>query len=109
MSPTAFSVKLRTPDRSLVHHRHPSLLPLCCTNVSNGFLYHSGRGGYWEPLSLAGLPMILLYSANSEGEQIISRTSKLGGCNLKRNLSTATQGFVYIFGSSIVTVSSNVS
>jgi len=46
--------------------------------------------------------MILLYSANSEGEQIISRTSKLGDFNLKRNLSRATHGFEYVFGSSIV-------
>jgi hypothetical protein len=32
----------------------------------------------------------------------------LGGCRLKASLSRATQGFVYIFGSLIVTVSYNV-
>ena len=64
------------------------------------------RGRYWAPFSLAVLPTNLLYSAISEGEQIISRTSKLGGCNLIGNRSRATQGLVYIFGSSIVTVSS---
>jgi len=75
--------------------------------VSGSHLRQSHR--YWGPLSLAGLPITLLYSANSEGEHIISLTSKLGGCNLKRNLSRATQGLVYIFGSSIVTLSSRVS
>jgi hypothetical protein len=67
------------------------------------------NGRYWLSFSLAGLPINLLYSENSDGEQIISLTSKVGGSNLKGNLSRATQGFVYIFGSSIVTVSSNVS
>ena len=64
---------------------------------------------YLASFPLAGFPMILLYSANSDGEQIISLTSKLGGFNLKRSLSRATQDFVYIFGSLMVTVSSNVS
>src|ERR1700730_9221576 len=68
-----------------------------------------GCGRYWGPVPLAGLPTTLLYSANSDGEQIISLTSKLGGFNLKRNLLRATQGFVYIFGSSIVMESSSVS
>src|SRR5437588_4870283 len=61
---------------------------------------------YWRCLSLAGLPINLSYSADSDGEQIISRTSKLGGCSFMGNLSRATQGFVYIFGSSIITVHS---
>lgn len=64
---------------------------------------------HWLPEPLAGFPITLLYSANSDGEQIISLTSKFGGCNLKRNLLRATQGFVYIFGSSMITVSSSVS
>src|SRR5262245_55400244 len=51
-------------------------------------------------------PINLLYSAKSVGEQSISLTSKLGGCKSKRKRSSATQRFVYIFGSSIVTVSS---
>src|SRR3989442_1393371 len=61
---------------------------------------------YLLSLPLTGLPINLLYSAKSVGEQSISLTSKLGVCNSKRNLSSATQGFVYIFGSLIVTVSS---
>jgi hypothetical protein len=77
--------------------------------VLERLLYPFERERYWGPFSLEGLPTTLLYSANSDGEQIISLTSKSGGFNLKRSLSRATQGFVYIFGSSIVTVSSNVS
>src|SRR5207302_9580128 len=61
---------------------------------------------YLLPFSLAGSPTNLLYSANSDGEQIICRTSKSRGCKSNRKLSRATQGFVYILGSSIVTVRS---
>src|SRR5208283_796896 len=46
-------------------------------------------------------PSFLLYCAVSEGEHSISMMSKPGGCNLKDNLSSAIQGFVYIFGSVI--------
>src|SRR5215470_8248103 len=63
------------------------------------------RLGYLLSLPLTGFPINLLYSAKSVGEQSISLTSKLGGCKSKRSLSSATQGFVYIFGSLIVTVS----
>jgi len=61
---------------------------------------------YLLSLPLTGFPINLLYSAKSVGEQSISLTSKLGACKSKRNLSSATQGLVYIFGSLIVTVSS---
>ena len=57
-------------------------------------------------LPLAGFPTVLLYSENSEGEQIISLTSNSGPCNLKGSLSSAVHGLVYILGSVIVTVSS---
>src|SRR5215510_75795 len=61
---------------------------------------------YLLSLPLTVCPINLLYSAKSVGEQSISLTSKLGVCKSKRNRSSATQGFVYIFGSSIFTVSS---
>ena len=46
----------------------------------------------------------LSYAAVSEGTHSISGMSKPGGCNRTENLSMATQGFVYILGSSIVTL-----
>src|SRR5258706_9591033 len=52
----------------------------------------------------AGFPCFLLYVAVSEGEHSISIMSKPGACNRKGNLSRATQGFVYILGSSIAIV-----
>src|SRR5580704_15892028 len=55
-------------------------------------------------VSLTGVAINLLYWSASDGEQIISRTSKSGGCNFMGNLSRANQGSVYIFGSSIFTV-----
>src|SRR5256885_8321894 len=52
-------------------------------------------------------PMALLYFIYSDTEHICSLTSKSGGSNFMGNLFIATQGFAYIFGSSMVTVSSN--
>ncbi len=52
-------------------------------------------------------PISLLYSASSEGEHIISLTSKSAGLKMNCNLSRAIQGFVYILGSSIFTLSSS--
>ena len=46
----------------------------------------------------------LSYAAVSEGTHSISGMSKPGGCNRTENLSMATQGFVYILGSSTVTL-----
>src|SRR5579864_2708368 len=51
----------------------------------------------------AGSPNCLLYSSVSIGAHSISRISKVGACSRNRSF-TATQGFVYIFGSSIVIV-----
>src|SRR4029077_16283196 len=62
---------------------------------------------YLVSLSLAGLPINLLYWASSSGEHSISVTSKFHDCSLKGSLFRATHGFVYIFGSVMVTVSSN--
>jgi len=61
-----------------------------------------GSDSYW----LAGPPINFSYSDSSEGEHIISLTSKLSGCKLNFSLSRATHGLVYILGSSIMTVSS---
>jgi len=61
---------------------------------------------YFSSTPLAGLPINLSYFSISEGEQYISMTSVWGSCNFMGNLSMATQGLVYILGSSIVTVSS---
>src|SRR5207302_1395431 len=52
---------------------------------------------------------VLLYSCASEAEQIISRISNHSGCSLMRNLFKGFHGFVYIFGSSIVIVTSKTS
>src|SRR5712692_3676007 len=57
-------------------------------------------------LLLAALPNNLLYFSSSDGEQYISGTSVCGSANFMGNLSMDTHGFVYIFGSSIVTESS---
>ena len=54
-------------------------------------------------------PSRLLYSASSEGEHIISGSSKLAGFSRKRSLSRAVQDCVYTLGSSIVIESSRVS
>jgi hypothetical protein len=63
--------------------------------------------GYF-PLPSSPLPTgsanSLSYAAVSEGTHSISGMSKPGGCNRTENLSMATQGFVYILGSSIVTL-----
>src|SRR5258706_4723123 len=62
-------------------------------------------GHYLRP-RLPGWANRLLYCSNSYGEQYISETSVCGSCNFMGNLSMDTQGLVYIFGSSMVTVSS---
>jgi len=54
------------------------------------------------------LAKTFLYSAASVAEGIISIRSVSGGINLSASLLRATHGFVYAFGSSIVTVSSMV-
>src|SRR3984893_7435412 len=59
--------------------------------------------------AMAGLLTCLSNSACSEGEQSISRRSKSAGCNRKGNLTRAFQGFVYIVGSVLVSVSSRMS
>src|SRR5438445_5714804 len=56
-----------------------------------------------------GSPMSLLYSDVSDGAQYISRMSKPRGCSRSGNLFSASHGSVYIFGSSMVTVSSMLS
>src|ERR1700704_3325867 len=61
---------------------------------------------YFSSTPLAGLPINLSYFSISDGEQYISMTSVWGSCNFIGNLFMAIQGFVYILGSSIVTVSS---
>src|SRR5467141_1897432 len=59
--------------------------------------------------AMAGLLTCLSNSACSEGEQSISRRSKSAGCKRRGNLLRAFQGFVYIVGSMIVSVSSRMS
>ena len=58
---------------------------------------------YFESMPAAGSANSLLYSSVSIGAHSISRISKVGTCSRNRSL-TATQGRVYIFGSSIVMV-----
>ena len=88
----------------MTSHLWLGLILKAARHKSNAFL-----SGYRLSLLLAGSLTNFLYSANSDGEQSISRTSKSAGCNFMGNLSRATQGFVYIFESLIVTVSSKVS
>src|SRR5207302_3095921 len=64
---------------------------------------------FFFELAMAGRLTCLSNSACSEGEQIISRRSKSAGCNRRGNLLRAFQGFAYIFGSMIVSVSSRMS
>src|SRR6266853_1523835 len=67
------------------------------------------NSNYLSSLPLATSPYSLLYLSISDGMHIISTTSYSGDCNLMGNLFMATHGFVYIFGSSIVTVNSKLS
>src|SRR5260370_15801683 len=78
-------------------------------------LIHSQSAGtdyqdyFFSRLAPAASLSVLLYSAASEAEQTISRISNQSGCNRRVNLLRATQGFAYIFGSMIVSVSSMMS
>ena len=61
---------------------------------------------FFSGLAMAGLLTSLSNVACSEGEQSISLMSNASDCNLIGNYSGAFHGFVYIFGSMIVRVSS---
>src|SRR5438876_912700 len=64
----------------------------------------TGRTGTFLP---AGSRTPLLKASSSDGTQNSSLVLKSGGCNL-RIILLLTQGFVYVFGSSIVIVTSSV-
>src|SRR5712691_9863342 len=66
------------------------------------------RGRDGRHCYLLGLAKTFLYSAASDAEGIISIRSVSCGISLRGSLLRGTQGFVYAFGSSIVTVSSRV-
>src|ERR1700747_3026348 len=74
----------------------------CFQQTDRRFTNRSGRHYLALPTPAAGLLKNLSYFAVSDGAHSISGISKWRDCNLKDNLSRATQGFVYIFGSVIL-------
>ena len=67
---------------------------------------HAESLRYFSSGAMLGSPISWLYWVVSEGTQDISRMSKPRGCNRSGNLFSASQGCVYILGSSIITVTS---
>src|SRR5216683_2240342 len=93
-------------DRSPVDEKYRGTVPL---SFEPGPRSPQQPSYFFFESAIAGLLTCLSNSACSEGEQSISRRSKSAGCNRMGNLLRAFQGFVYIVGSMIVSVSSRMS
>jgi hypothetical protein len=74
------------------------------SRLRDGLRQQGIRGYLVLAAPAAGLANSLLYSSVSKGAHSSSGISKLAACSRNRSLSRATQGFVYIFGSSMVMV-----